>query len=162
MRAYEECRCYVEHLIAEHRRLHRMLRLAQHAIVAAHGPDRDADKADVARILSQVRGELAHHFAEEEEGGCLDEAVSHCPSLSAEARRIEGEHPELLKDVDRLIADAMDSDQSVENRIALERGFDGLCRQLNAHEAAENALLRKGFGANMNGAAAGTTLRFDT
>jgi len=162
MRTYDECRCYVEHLVAEHRRLHRMLRLAQHAILGAHGPDRDASQADILRILRQVRDELAHHFAEEEQGACLDEAVSHCPSLSTESRRIEAEHPELLKDVDRLIAEAQDGDQSVESRIALERGFDELCRQLNAHEAAENSLLRKGFGANMNGAASSPTLTFDT
>ena len=151
MRNYDECRCYVEHLIAEHRRLHRMLRLARAAIVASRGPDRDATAADVVRILHQVREELDHHFAQEEGGGCLDEVVSHCPSLSSEARRIEAEHPRLLENVDRLIAEALDCDQSVEKRVALEREFDELCRQLDAHEAAENVMLRKGFGANVNG-----------
>jgi len=151
MRDYNECRCYVEHLIAEHRRLHRMLRLAQAAIVASGGPDRDATAADIVRVLRQVRGELEHHFAQEESGGCLDEVVSRCPGLSVEAKRIELEHPQLLQNVDRLIAQARDCDQSLENRLALERGFDDLCRQLDAHEGAENALLRKGFGANVNG-----------
>jgi len=146
----EECRCYVEHLIAEHRRIHRMLRLARTTIVASGGPDGDATGADVARVLRQVRGELEHHFAQEESGGCLDEVVSRCPSLSAEARRIEAEHPQLLDSVDRLIAQAMDGDQSVEKRVALWRGFDELCRQLDAHETAENAMLRKGFGADVN------------
>jgi hypothetical protein len=151
MRDYNECRSYVEHLIAEHRRLHRMLRLARASIVESGGPDRDATSADVARVLRQVREELEHHFAQEEAGGCLDEAVSRCPPLSADAHRIEVEHPQLLNSVDRLIAQALDSDQSVEKRVALERGFDDLCRQLDAHEAAENVLLRKGFGANVNG-----------
>jgi hypothetical protein len=151
MRSYDECRCYVEHLIAEHRRLHRMLRLARATIVASGGPDRDATGADIVRVLRQVRDELEHHFAQEESGGCLDEAVSRCPSLSADAHRIEVEHPQLLDNVDRLIAQALDCDQSVEKRVALERGFDDLCRQLDAHEAAENVLLRKGFGANVNG-----------
>jgi hypothetical protein len=151
MRDYNDCRCYVEHLIAEHRRLHRMLRLARAFIAESGGPDRDVSCADVVRVLRQVREELEHHFAQEEAGGCLDEAVSRCPPLSAEALRIETEHPQLLEGVDRLIAQALDSDQSVEKRVALERGFDDLCRQLDAHEAAENILLRKGFGANVNG-----------
>jgi hypothetical protein len=151
MRDYNECQCYVEHLIAEHRRLHRMLRLAQAAIVASGGPDRDATCADIVRVLRQVREELEHHFAQEESGGCLDEAVSRCPGLSPEAKRIELEHPQLLENVDRLIAQALDCNQSLENRLCLERGFDDLCRQLDAHEGAENALLRKGFGANVNG-----------
>jgi len=151
MRTYDECRCYVDHLIAEHRRLHRMLRSARSAMIHASSPDHDATTADIVRMLRQVRDELAHHFAEEEEGGCLDEAVSHCPTLSADSRRIEAEHPQLLESIDRLIAQAMDCDQSMEQRIELERGFDELCSQLNAHEAAENILLRKGFGANLNG-----------
>ena len=161
MRTYDECRCYVDHLISEHRRLHRMLHQAHHAIVGAHGPDRDASSADVVRVLRQVRDELEHHFAQEEGGGCLDEAVSRCPGLSAESRRIEAEHPQLLAGVDRLIAQALDSDQSVQKRLELEMGFEELRRQLDAHEAAENALLRKGFGANMNGADQSHTLPLD-
>src|SRR6476620_10387949 len=97
MRDYNECQCYVEHLIAEHRRLHRMLRLAQAAIVASGCPDRDATCTDIVRVLRQVREELQHHFAQEESGGCLDEAVSRCPGLSAEVKRIELEHPQLLE-----------------------------------------------------------------
>lgn len=151
MRSYEECRCYVDHLIAEHRRLHRMLHEAHLTIVGAHGPDGEASGADVVKVLRQVRDELGHHFAQEEGGGCLEEAVSRCPALSAESRRIEAEHPQLLEGVDRLIAQAKDSDQSLLKRIELEHGFEELRRQLDAHEAAENALLRKGFGANVNG-----------
>src|SRR3954447_5246032 len=163
MRDYNECRCYVEHLIADHRRLHRMLRLAQAAIVASGSPDRDATCADITRGLRQVREELEHHFAQEESGGCLDEAVSRCPGLSAEANRIELEHPQLLENVVRLIAQALDCDQSLENRLILERGFDELCRQLDVHEASENALLRKGFGANVNGdERSEETLSFDS
>jgi hypothetical protein len=161
MRTYDECRCYVDHLISEHRRLHRMLHQAHHAIVGAHGPDRDASSADVVCVLRQVRDELEHHFAQEEGGGCLDEAVSRCPGLAAESRHIEAEHPQLLAGVDRLIAQALDSDQSVQKRLELEMGFEELRRQLDAHETAENALLRKGFGANMNGADHNQTLTLD-
>ena len=152
MREHDECRSHVEHLIAEHRRIHRMLRLAHHTIIGAQGSEQDAAPAVVVRVLQQVREELEHHFAQEEGGGCLHEAVSRCPPLSAEAQRIEAEHPELLQDVDRLIAQVLDTDQSLQKRIALELAFDELCRQLDAHEAAENALLRKGFSITMDSA----------
>jgi hypothetical protein len=151
MRDYDDSRCYVEHLIAEHRRLHRMLRMARAAIAAKYGPDRDATNADIVRVLRQVREELEHHFAEEDGGGCLDEVVSRCPWLSAEARRIEAEHPRLLERLDGLIAQTSDSDQSLEKQLALEREFSGLCEQLDEHETAENVMLRKGFGADING-----------
>jgi len=145
MREDDECHSFVEHLIAEHRRIHRMLRLAHHTITGAHGSEQDAPPAVVVRVLQQVREELEHHFSQEESGGCLHEAVSRCPPLSAEAQRIEAEHPDLLLGIDRLIAQALDADQSLEKRIAIEVAFDDVCRQLDAHEAAENALLRKGF-----------------
>jgi hypothetical protein len=153
MRAYEECRCYVDHLIAEHRRLHRMLRVARNAIMPLGATTGNVPGADMVKLLGGVREELEHHFAQEEGGGCLEEAVSRCPSLSDEVRRIEAEHPRLLESIDRLIAQARDSDRSVEGRIAVAREFDELCAQLDAHEGAENALLRKAFGANVNGAA---------
>jgi len=147
-----ECRPYIDHLLAEHRRLHAMLLQARSAISEGGSPDRADDSfADVVRVLRNVRQELQHHFAEEEAGGCLEQAVSHCPRLSAELRRIEAEHPEMLNEIDRLIAQALDGEQTVENRLALENEFDDLCRQLHAHEAAENNLLRQGFGANVNG-----------
>lgn len=149
MRDYEECRPYVDHLIAEHRRLHAMLHQARSSIVHSGGPDRDVSVDDIVRVLRNIRGELEHHFTEEEAGGCLDEAVSRCPRLSAEVKRIEAEHPELLLEIDRLIAQALDSEQSVAHLVTMQRGFDDLCRQLCAHEAAENRILRQGFGTNL-------------
>ena len=151
MRDYEECQPYVNHLVAEHRRLHAMLHQARASIMQSGGPDRDASVNDILHALRNIRSELAHHFAEEEAGGCLDEAVCHCPRLAAEAKRVEAEHPELLAEIDRLIAEALDSEQSVANRLSMERDFEQLYRQLCAHEAAENAILRQAFGTNVNG-----------
>jgi iron-sulfur cluster repair protein YtfE (RIC family) len=151
MRDYTECQTYVTHLLAEHRRLHALLRQVQATIVHSGSPDRDASPADVVATLRKVRSELEAHFAEEDSGGCLEEAVSRVPRLAAEAERIEAEHPELLFELDRLIAQAQEGGQSIESRLAIEKMFDDLCRQLHAHEAAENALLRQGFGANVNG-----------
>jgi hypothetical protein len=130
-----------------------MLRVARNAIMPLGAATGNVPGADIVKLLSEVREELAHHFAQEEGGGCLEEAVSRCPSLSDEVRRIEAEHPWLLESIDRLIAQARDSDHSVQGRIEVARGFDELCAQIDAHEGAENALLRKGFGANVNGTA---------
>src|SRR5262245_19785727 len=112
---------YVEHILAEHRRLHAMLRLARSAILQSGGPDRDATPADVARILRHVREELAHHFTEEEGGGCLEEAVSRCPRLSGQARSIQARHPELRRHIDSLITRVEAGEPSPASRIAIER-----------------------------------------
>jgi hypothetical protein len=41
--------------------------------------------------------------------------------------------------------------------VAFENTFDNLSRQIHAHEAAENAILRQGFGSNVNGEDTGAT-----
>ena len=151
MRDYDECRPYIDHLVAEHRRLHGMLRRIRASLVSSVGSDDDPSFAQVARILRGLREELEHHFAQEEAGGCLDEAVSRCPRLSAEARRIEAEHPELLAEIDRLIAQAATQEPTGQNQVGLQRAFDDLFQRLRAHEKAETELLRQGFGSNFNG-----------
>jgi hypothetical protein len=55
MRTYDECRCSAIHLIAEHRRVHRMLHMARAAIGGSGGPYRDAAFADTVQVLRQVR-----------------------------------------------------------------------------------------------------------
>ena len=151
MRDYSECRPYIEHLVSEHRRLNSLLRQTRASIVGSGSPDRDASGAEVAAVLQRLYDELAHHFHEEEEGGGLDEAVSRCPRVSPDVRRIETEHVELLDKVKSLIAQAAHCEASLQERITLETAFDDFCRQIRAHETAENEVLRQGFGANVNG-----------
>lgn len=151
MRDYEECRPYIDHILAEHRRLHRLLCSTRAAIVHSVGPDCDASFTEVARILKRLRDQLSDHFAEEEGGGCLDEAVSRCPRLSSAEKRIEAEHPVILAKLDHLIDQAAKLRPNVNNQIALKHAFDELYAALCAHERAENILLQEGFGESFNG-----------
>jgi hemerythrin len=151
MQKDDECRCNAKYLIAEHRRLQRLMMRAHEAIVADNRPDPEATIAEVVRVLRQVRDELEHHFNQEEADGFLANAASHTPELTGEARRIRDEHPRLLETADALIAQAMDSDQSVQQRVALELAFDELRQHLDSHELAENVLLRQRIGADLSG-----------
>lgn len=151
MRDYDECRPYIDHLVAEHRRLHGMLRRIRASLVNSVEPGGEPSFAEVTRILRGLRDELEHHFAQEESGGCLDEAVSRCPKLSAEARRIEAEHAELLAEIDSLIAQAKTQEPTAWNQVSLQRAFDGLFQRLRAHEKAENELVGQAFGTSFNG-----------
>lgn len=150
-----ECRAYATHLLSEHRRLHEKLRGVRLAITSSGGRGGKLPFPDVVQVLQQVREELQGHFAEEEAGGCLDEAVARLPRLSAEARRIEAEHPELLRQLDLLIEIASDHKRVSIDRLAFDKQFDELYRRLHAHEAAENNLLRQGFGVTIYGEEAG-------
>jgi len=148
MRTYEDCKTYVDHLLAEHRRLHRLLLDTRKLIALADSGTGDW-AAKVVGLLRELRQELQSHFREEEEGGCLDEAVSFQPQLSADVKRIEAEHPQMLTEVARLIAQVEDGGKTPAEHLAVTTAFDELCRQLHTHEAAENEVLRRGFGANL-------------
>jgi len=147
----QECGSYVNHLISEHRRLHTVLRQMRAAITQSLGSAEQPSFAEVTQILDRLRQELEHHFAQEEGGGCLDEAVSRCPRLAGEAKRIEAEHPMLLADVSRLSEEAKTLPPSPENQTVIQDEFDKLCQRLRTHEKAENVLLAQGFGMTVNG-----------
>lgn len=151
MRSDDQCLSYVNHIVAQHRRLHAMLRLMRNAIGQSVQPDELPSFAEIVRILARLREELEHHFAEEEAGGCLDEAVSRCPSLSAEAKRIAAEHQEILAQVDGLTEQAGTLAPTPRNQLEIQQAFDRLYRRLQRHEAAENRLLAQGFGVQVNG-----------
>lgn len=151
MRDDNESRSYVDHLLAEHRRLHQMLRQMRAAILGSVQPDAAPSFAEVARVLARLHDELEHHFAQEEGGGCLDEAVSLCPRLAAEAKRIEAEHPAIMAEVTRLIDLAKTLQPTARNQMTIQHGFDRLYQWLRSHEKAENELLAQGFGMAVNG-----------
>ena len=143
MRDYAECRPYLYHLRAEHRRLHALLRRLRDALVSSEDP-----AGSFAESLAELRNELSHHFAEEEGGGCMEEAVSRFPGLSAEAARIEAEHPRILAELDRLIAVARGFQATARNRVAMQEALESFLEQIRAHEHAESDLLRQGFGSD--------------
>jgi hypothetical protein len=120
-----------------------MLQIARATLLHSGGPCRNAKAVDVVRVLQQIRDELAHHFTEEEASGSLDEVKARCPWLSGQVERVQAEHPDLLRGIDRLIAQTLDGEQTVEDRLSFERAFDELCENLYAHEVAEDDLLRQ-------------------
>ena len=152
MRDYSECRHFVDHLVAEHRRLHRMLRQMRTAIVSSVGGDASPSFAEVARILGRLRDELELHFMEEDSGGgCFDEAVSRCPPLANEAKRIMAEHPGIVAEIEQLIDQANQLAPSKTNKLAIQQSFDSIYQRLRDHENAENRLFAHAFGTNVNG-----------
>jgi iron-sulfur cluster repair protein YtfE (RIC family) len=144
MRNCDEAVSYINHMRAQHRRL-------EQAIGAIEGRLR-MEATMVPELVEQLETlaqEMSHHFQAEEEGGCLEEAVSRLPQLSAKVRQIEEEHPKLQSDVREIIDKAAEipSDHSAEVR----RMFTEFARRLLAHETAENEVLQTAFGCANNG-----------
>ena len=96
MNGADDCHAYVEHLQHEHGRLHRLLLEIGHEVAAFSGVGQSPDAVvHFAQRLTDLRQQLQTHFAEEEAGGCLEEAVVRCPSLREDCKTILAEHPHL-------------------------------------------------------------------
>jgi hypothetical protein len=130
---WDRCQGYVRHMDEEHKRLNKELRRLHDELQS--GAARPAILAD----LEALRRDLAAHFREEEDGGCLEEAVSRCPSLAHEVRMIEAEHRELLAQLDAIVAR-----QRQYGTIA-PTDVERFATALDRHEAAEDHVIQHGF-----------------
>lgn len=140
----EECFAFAEHLHLEHHRLNELLREIAHG-VAQLGPP--ADKRPVfdplVQRIAHLRQQLLAHYAEEEAGGCLEEAVTRCPSLAGDVKSVVAEHPQLDEMLKQLLAQAADP---AVTPAALAQQWQAFYKRIQAHEATETRLLRMAFG----------------
>jgi|SRR4051812_11643085 hypothetical protein len=137
---------YVERLLAEHRRLEQLIHRTLGALPDWESPGDTDWLPSVIDGLTAIRQEAADHFREEEMGGCLEEAVAHCPRLSHDLTCAQREQRELLSDLDELIARARDFRlPSIRDAQALGQELRALVHKLRAHEAVENRIIEHGF-----------------
>ena len=146
MNVNDDCRTYAEHLRIEHSHIDRSLEELQHLIANTAQWSKENPAPALLAGLVQLREQLAHHFREEEEGGCLEEAQSRSPSLLEDVRTLQAEHAGFLKTLDGLIAEAKLLAKQPADLQPLQTTFSGFLRQLHAHEAEENRILLFGFG----------------
>lgn len=140
----EECFAYAKHLQHEHHRLNQLLAEIGHDMVQPGGPEQG--QAPIARLgkrIADLRQQLQAHFSEEESGGCLEEAVTRCPSLAANTKTILEEHPHLDHMIGQLVAQTSDP---ASNAAEVQRNWQAFSKKFHAHEAAETRLLQMAFG----------------
>lgn len=146
MRNCDDKFTYVQHMLAEHRRLDALLR----GTLATFPSWEEVEPAEwrprFVKRMRMIRDELIHHFRDEEEGGCMEEAVSRCPALAGDWRQVEAEHGELLQRLDDLIhRGESEHPRTQDSAAALWQDFWKLVRDLRSHEARENRILQHGF-----------------
>jgi len=141
---------FVEHLLAEHRRLDHLISRTMAALPSWGENGASQWLPRLVEGLNAIRQELAQHFHEEEDGGCLEEAVSRCPGLSSEVARVESEHSKLLADLDELIRRAQPlSGSKPDDARVLGQKLRAIVLELHAHEALENQIMARGFGRSL-------------
>lgn len=143
----EEFRTYVLHMISEHRRLNAAVQTIEqrwHAVsVEAASED---TVADLISSLKQLHDELHHHFTDEEGGGCIEEAVAHCPSLRDDAARVEQQHGSLLEQLSQIIQHLGQAGVDLGGADVAHSQFHDFVQRLQNHESAEDEILERGFG----------------
>ena len=140
----EECVAYAEHLHHEHRRLNRLILEIGHEVAQLEGPQ--ADHGLLQRLETRITDlcdQLKAHFAEEEAGGCLEEAASRCPSLVGDIETILKEHHLL----DQLLCTLLSRVSDPAKPADIQATWQAFYSKIRAHEAAETRLLRMAFGA---------------
>jgi hypothetical protein len=104
---------------------------------------RTTNRQQLLQDLNTLRTELARHFAEESEGGCLDEAISHQPCAGRKADLLEHEHPDLLAELDSVIQ-RLEKHSGQSTRLHIE--FQAFAQRLKTHEQAEMLLVATALG----------------
>ena len=151
MNGVDERFAYVNHMVAEHRHLDQLMRRTLAALPAWEEADNAQWLPRMVKGLQAIRNELAHHFHDEEQGGCLEEAVARCPPLSTEARQIERQHDELLEHLDELISRCQTAAAPTPAQArCVDQEFRQIVREVKLHEALENRIMQRGFNVCLN------------
>jgi hypothetical protein len=132
------------HLLAEHRELHaRLLDLrAEFGRQASPGA---VELESLRQRLLGLREQLARHFAQEENGGHLEESIARIPRLFPAARAVVAEHPRLLAELDALLERLAVRDIRVVSWTAAADAFSTFTEHLLDHERNENDVLQQGY-----------------
>lgn len=143
------------HILQEHRELHALLRSAREALQPPPKPATAATKPvaspshhgckRIATALKSLRDHLAVHFAQEEEGGFVEECLARLPRLATEAKQVLAEHPSLLSEADRLIKQTDQGDIPAARWTSLCDDVDRFTTRLLDHERRENNVVQQGY-----------------
>lgn len=135
----------VHQLQAEHVELRELLEEVHDRFAACHRKSGAARTQCLAKSVRQLQEYIEAHFAREEQGGWLEEAVVRAPHLAHRLTLLEREHIPLRKQIAQL-AELVSCDDCTADRLAqFQREFDQFVVRLRQHEADEERVLAEGF-----------------
>jgi hypothetical protein len=149
MHERDEKFAFVDHLVAEHRRLDHLL--VQSAAVIRD--DAGGAKQWLPRLTATVtalRCELAQHFGAENQGGCLEEAAARCPAVSLDVRRLVCEQDELIERLDEMLGRCQTTTELTTTQVgAIEQELRLIVSEVRRHETQESRVVERGFSVNL-------------
>lgn len=131
---------------SEHRDLHAAIERIHHELAVTREVDASIERiTEVTTLIVDLRDRLARHFQQEENGGYLEEAIVRVPQIAAQATTLQRQHGEFLATANTMLDHARSTEAAPLVWSALKTDYDLFAKRLNAHEAAENALLSRAF-----------------
>lgn len=135
----------VHQLHAEHGKLHQSLAEIRNQFDACQKEAGPVKAKCLADLIQRMQTHIEAHFAHEERGGWLEEAVVRAPHLSHRLTLLEKQHTTLRSQIAKLVEMAKTHDGSVQCSTRLRDHFERFAKQLLEHEAEEERVLAEGF-----------------
>jgi len=134
----------IGHVLAEHRELFQLISQAKQAFTDTGRP-LGKRRQYAHEKLTELRRHLRDHFAQEEQGGFLEEAVTRVPRLGRRMESILRQHPPLLAELDSLTAALANFRLDPADWHEIGQHFETFISHLQAHERSENAVVQEGY-----------------
>lgn len=144
----EEALAFAKAFAAEHREMRQLVAALRDAVNRNRPWSREVAR-EAVQAAEAMREHLHHHFAQEEEGGYLEQALAMAPRFSEEAQVLLAQHALMLEFIDRVVEGAKGAVEDCELWPQLRLQVKDLLRKLSAHEGAENRIVQQAFNAGI-------------
>jgi hypothetical protein len=142
---------YVERVRGEHRELQGLVHQVRRALaLGTQARWRDVTIVPLVRALEELKVHMEQHFAQEEAGGYLEEALVHAPRFTLQAESLLKQHPQLQLQMNQLLAEICQCRQNPKLWPAFAEHAQEALKELLAHEASENQLLERAYNATLD------------
>lgn len=135
----------VRQLQSEHDKLRQLLDEVRGELAVCHLKPGAARGQCLIEAVRPLQEHLETHFANEEQGGWLEEAVVRAPHLAHRLTMLEHEHAPLRRHVAELLEIVATTECSAARLAQFQNRFDQFVAELKRHEAAEEQVLAEGF-----------------
>lgn len=140
----EEALAFAAAFEAEHREMRQRVTALRNAVNRNRAWSRETAR-EAVEAVEAMRTHLHHHFAQEEAGGYLEQALVMAPRFSDEAQVLLAQHPVMLNHIDQVADVAQGALEDAELWPQLRLQVKDLLFKLAAHEGAENRIVQQAF-----------------
>jgi hypothetical protein len=127
---------------AEHREMRRLVQVLRHALGKEGGWSRESAQ-EALEAFEALKTHLKEHFAQEEEGGYLEQALAVAPRYSDEAKELLKQHGLMTRQVAHAVQTAKHALDEPDAWTMLATEARELLQKLVEHETAENRIVQK-------------------